>query len=309
MLRPDAPHVFRPIDEASVPVLEEEMPFIEVGGPNKTIEASPSVLAAGPPPRESRINAGSPAGTSISSPADSPASPSPSDVRAIRYCPIPPARPPLQPAEHRFSAELLALHKPEHPISEQYRIILSAMEAQTPAAQAHVLLFTGATGRADTASVLLNLAITRARQGKGKLVVVDANLQCPSVAERLGLPGAPGLGEVLAGSVALRKVIQGTGLQDLYLLPAGQLTDAGHLLVASEAMRAILRHLRERFPWVFLAAPCWDGRPDVVALGSACDAVYLVVPDSEADAAAVEHLKQLIPLQGSRLRGCVCVQG
>jgi polysaccharide biosynthesis transport protein len=183
------------------------------------------------------------------------------------------------------------------------------MEGQAPALQPHVLLFTAASPRGETTTVLLNLAITRARQNKGKLVVVDTNLQRPTLAERLGLPGAPGLVEVLSGSVSLRKVVQETGQPNLYLVPAGLAGETGSLLVAGEAMRAVLRHLRERFTWVFIDAPCWDGRPDVVALSSACDAVYLVVPQSEADSGAVQHLKQLIPLQGSRLCGYLCVPG
>jgi Mrp family chromosome partitioning ATPase len=303
-VRPDAPHVFRPGDETNTPSSVEEIPFIEVGGPNRAIEASPSVLAAGLP------GSNRPASRAIPVPSSEPsaAAPGASGRTGIEFRPLPSLVPPRPPQE-RFAPELLALHQPDHPASEQYRAILAAMEAQTPASQSHVWLFTPATPGTEATTVLLNLAITRARLGKGKLIVVDANLDRPAIASRLGLPGGPGLAEVLSGSVSLLKAIQDSGQAQLQILTAGKAGEMGNLLVAGEAMRAVLRHLRERFTWVFIDAPCWDGRPDVVALGSACDAVYLVVPQSQAESAPLQQLKQLIPLQGSRLRGYVLVQG
>jgi Mrp family chromosome partitioning ATPase len=309
VVRPDAPHVFRPAEDNSVPAAEEEIPFIEVGGPNKAMEASPSVLAAARPANENNVSTSAPDKAADPEPDAPPAAHSASSEICIRYRPVPPSAPPLAPPERRFSPELLALYQPDHAVSEQYRVMLSAMEAQVPGLQPHVVLFTAATDRAETTTVLLNLAITRARQARGKLVVVDANLRDPAAAKGLGLPDVPGLAEVLAGSVSLRKVVQETGLSNLYLLPAGQASEGGSLLVAAEAMRAVLRHLRQQFTWVFINAPCWDGRPDVVALGSACDAVYLVVPQSLEQSVAVNRLQDLILLQGSRLRGCVVVPG
>src|SRR5262245_61872446 len=45
--RPATPRVHLPEQD---PEPSDEMPFIEVGGPNRLVEASPSVLASGPVP-------------------------------------------------------------------------------------------------------------------------------------------------------------------------------------------------------------------------------------------------------------------
>ena len=70
-------------------------------------------------------------------------------------------------------------------------------------------------------------------------------------------------------------------------------------------MRSVLRHLRDRFDLVLVDAAPWDGRPEVVTLGSFCDAVYLVLRQNDAETPLVQELRQLIPQQGSRLRGCI----
>lgn len=203
----------------------------------------------------------------------------------------------------RFVPELVAYHDPNHPVSAEYRVLLAGLQAQIPAEHPHVLLFTSALPRAGTTTVLLNLAVTRARQGHTRVVLVDAHLRRPAVAERLGLPSFPGLRDVLAGSVALERVVRETGQAGLCAVPAGEAIDSQDALLAGDGMRAILRHLRERFDWVLVDAPSWGGHPEVLALSAACDAVYLVLPQDQAEATDVQELVEELPRQGVCLRG------
>ena len=130
----------------------------------------------------------------------------------------------------------------------------------------------------------------------------------PAIAKRLGLPLAPGLHEVLAGTTSLQRALQETGQLNLQALTAGEMTAPGSSRLAGEAMRSVLRHLRSRFDLALVDTLPWDGRPDVVALGSYCDSVYLVVRQADAQKPEITELLQLIPQQGSRLRGCILTQ-
>jgi non-specific protein-tyrosine kinase len=185
---------------------------------------------------------------------------------------------------------------------------MDAVARQLPANHSQVLLFTAAAPGTDATTVLLNLAITRAKHGQGGVVLVDADLRRSAVAERLGLPPAPGLADVLAGTVPLHRALRETGQANLHALMAGKALETSHRLLAGESMRAIFRYLRGRFEWVLVDAPRWDGRPEVVALGAACDAVYLVLPEAQADTPQVEELVHLVADQGSCLRGCVLIK-
>jgi hypothetical protein len=269
--------------------IEEEIPFIEVGGRQTPIEASPSVLAGIPNTERSSNRA-----QRLTSPTDV-------RLRGVTFRPYALDPPPLRPATERFGQELVAFHLPDHPISEQYRTLVQDLEKQLSAGQSRALLFTGPTSPGETTMVLLNLAITRARQQGSRNLVVDANVSRPTIAERLGLSASPGLTEVLAGKLSLPGAIQETGQANLFALTAGKSTQESVGLLAGDAMRAVLRQLRARFEWIFVNVPCWDGRPEIITLGSACDGVYLVLPEAEVD--QVEELSQQILRDGGCLQG------
>ena len=168
------------------------------------------------------------------------------------------------------------------------------------------LLFTSTLLRCGATTTLLNLAITASGERRPRVLVVDANFRRPAVAERLGLPAAPGLREAMAGTAALDEVIQPTDLPHLCVLTAG-VRDTSSVRFVAETLRSLLRQLRQRYPLVFVDGPRWDGKPDVTTLGTACDAVFLVTPETEAETPQTDALLRLIPQQGARLAGCILV--
>jgi Mrp family chromosome partitioning ATPase len=283
----------------------EEVPFIEVG-PHRSMEASASVLACAPAPATPLPR---PEARTVRTDEAHPAVASP---RSVQFRAVPGR---VEPRS-RFAADLVAYHAPEQPAARQY---IELLDAVLRAAVAHdrpaTMLFTSALPRAGNTMTLLNLAITAASQQRRRVLVVDANLRQPGVAERLGLPSAPGLREALAGTVALDAFVQPTEQTNLFALTAGSpapnsLRDGNSgLRFVAETMRSLLRQLRQRFPLVFVDGPRWDGRPEAMVLGAACDAVYLVVPEQEAEMPQTDALLQLIPKQGARLAGCILVAG
>src|SRR5207253_2083001 len=148
--------------------------------------------------------------------------------------------------------------------------------------RAHVLLLCDATKVAIAADVTLNLAVSHIRQAKKPTIAVDANLAAPVLAEHLGLAPTPGLWDVLAGHASLQRVIQETGVEHLHALPAGRVLPGHTAHAGSEAMNAVLRHLRIRYDWVLVSGPRWQSRPEVIALGACVDALYLVAREAAA---------------------------
>jgi protein-tyrosine kinase len=281
----------------------EEVPFIEVG-PRKSMEASPSVLACAPaaagPGSSGTISAGTiSAGTGVT-PVVSP--------RRVQFRALPGRAAPRS----AFAAELVAYHAPDQPAAVQYRQVLDAVR-NASAAHGHpaALLFSSTLPRGGATTTLLNVAISAAQQNQ-RILVVDANFRRPAVAEYLGLPAAPGLREVMAGTVALEAVIQPTEQAQLFAATAGFPPRAGGesgdgARFVAETLRSLLRQLRQRYPLVFVDAPPWDGRPDVQTLAAACDALFLVMPEAEAETPRTDALLRLIAEQGARVAGCILV--
>lgn len=273
----------------------DEIPFIEVG-PHKSMEASPSVLACAPASKSPLAE--------VSIPRNE-APPSLAALRNVQFRPL------TSRAASRssFAAELIAHHAPDQPAARQYREIFDAVcQAATASGRSSALLFTAALPHSGATTTLLNLALTAAQRPQC-LIVVDANFRRPAVAERLGLAAAPGLREAMTGAVALDEAIRPTEHPNLMALTVGApVPHAGSgVRFVAETLSSLLRQLRQRFPLVFVDGPRWDGKPDVVALAAACDAVFLVAPESEADTPQTETLLRLIPQQGARLAGCILV--
>jgi tyrosine-protein kinase Etk/Wzc len=277
---------------------EEETPFIEVGGPNGLIEASASVRAVVVP---SRVSDRAEVPQAPDKRSDPPPS-KPNDGTHLAFKAIPAEPATLPPPAQRFAPELRVLHHPDHAESRQYRQVLSSLKTQLPAAAPHALLFAGSSDQLRTGPLVLNLAIACAQEGPGPLVVVDAALRHPEIGKLLGLPVEDSsLRSVLAGNVSLKRAVRESGLERLHVLLAGESAEDPVGLLAGQAMLATIRHLRDRYRWVFISGPVWDGRPDVVALGSVCEAVYLVTRDENDD------LKHVIPQQGGNLRGYLVI--
>jgi Mrp family chromosome partitioning ATPase len=200
---------------------------------------------------------------------------------------------------------VIAYHQPEHLISVQYRSLAAEIIAQLPGSRPRVLLFTSVTPHAGTTTILLNLAVTLARREETCVTLVDANFTRPAVASRLGLPGAPGLGEALARQTPLTWCLQETPQPNLLVLPAGRPASQR----ADITLAALLEPLRDRNDWVLVDAAGWNDGPEPADAADACDAIYLVLRANDAGQPAVMALQDTILETTGRLRGCVLTQG
>jgi Mrp family chromosome partitioning ATPase len=271
-----------PASAAEAPALPEdegpvEVPFIEVG-PRRQVEASPDVLAC-PGPASAAL-------------------PRPHHVlfRGLPQAKVSPLPP-----------ELVAYHSPNEAASAEYAQLLATalVSAEARVDGPKVLLFTGTRARARTTAVVLNLAITAARQGQ-RVVVIDANLRRPALAARLGLEAAPGLTEVLQGAVALREALRPTAQDGLRVLAAGA---PQALWLEGDELRALLREAADGADLVFVDGPSWEGRSGAAACAQASDVTFLVVPGAEADVPPASELTQALPGRGVKLAGCVLTAG
>src|SRR5262249_14745801 len=163
------------------------------------------------------------------------------------------------------------------------------------------ILLTGASARTGTSTAALNLAITRAREGPGRVAVIDAQCRRPVVAEWLGLPQSPGLKEVLAGELPVARSGRGTGQPAAYARPF--VAAKGSMGHPGDALRPLLLALRRQFEFVIVDGPSWDEGPESAALAGGCDATYLVVRKSEAGSPRVNELVRLMPHLGSYVAG------
>lgn len=167
---------------------------------------------------------------------------------------------------------------PEHPAAEAFRTLRARLAAPGSGAAPRVVGLISADAAAERPLYAANLALAAARQGTPTLLV-DADLQEGMLHRWFGQPRAPGLREVLLGSVdwraAIREVETGPNRPPLHLLCAGNdAADAAELL-ASPRMRELLAELREAYALVIVEAPPLRRCASAAAVTAAADAALL----------------------------------
>ncbi len=118
-------------------------------------------------------------------------------------------------------------------------------------------------GKTTTA---INLAVSMADAG-AKVLLVDADLRRPSVAEYLGLEGSVGLTTVLIGKATLEDVVQPWAGTSLDILASGQLPPNPSEMLGSTAMRNLLEKATAVYDTVLIDSPPVLPVTDAAVLG------------------------------------------
>jgi tyrosine-protein kinase Etk/Wzc len=279
----------------------EEVPFIEVGGPNKKVEVSPALMKHAPQPAQPPhlpVAAVKPAVVDLAR--------APASSLTVMY-----EAWPTSPATTSISTDVVAYHQPTSATTAEYARLLDALLAGGHGALtqsrsdrvggAKVLLAVGVKPRVGASTVLANLAVLAAQSKKLKVAVIDASAST-GLASRLGGGPTEGIAGVLAGSLALDQALAQTCIANLNVLPAGKSSAP----LAAEAVAWLMAWLRERFDLIVIDGPALDSR-DNALIAPQADEVYLVLAKSDA-AVAAKNAAQAMTRLGGRVCGLVHTQ-
>jgi capsular exopolysaccharide synthesis family protein len=125
-------------------------------------------------------------------------------------------------------------------------------------------------------TVALNLAAALSMSGQ-PVMLIDADLRRPVMAESLGLVEGVGLTDVLIGRVQVEEVVQRVaGLPNLAVLAAGPVPPNPSEMLGSKSMRRLLKRLRKDCT-VIIDAPPLLPVTDAAVLTAAADGALVVV--------------------------------
>lgn len=138
---------------------------------------------------------------------------------------------------------------PGAPVSrvlEEFRIIkrqlLAAANERGTAAARRILVCSPLPGEGKT-FCSVNLALSMANERETEVLLVDADFAKPSVLSTLGLPKRPGFMDCLANpDLQIEELVMGTDVPGLWVLPAGNRSDAdSEFLGSSRAVEMLDR--------------------------------------------------------------------
>lgn len=149
---------------------------------------------------------------------------------------------------------LITMSDPQGRQSEAFRSIRTGLKYVARGHDGKVLVFTSSLESEGKSTTVANIAISLAESGS-RVLVVDADLRRPRVAEYFGMDSGVGLTETLVGDLELADAIQHWGEKELYILPAGSVPPNPSELLDSTDMASLLARVREMYDIVLVDAP------------------------------------------------------
>ncbi|MBC7632320.1 polysaccharide biosynthesis tyrosine autokinase [Aeromicrobium sp.] len=168
------------------------------------------------------------------------------------------------------------IRRPQSPRSEAYRRLRSNLEFVRRGGDAatSVVITSSVPGEGKTTTAI-NLAASLAEQGD-RVLLVDADLRRPSVAESTGLEGSVGLSTILIGKVDLGNAIQHWGDTTLDVLTSGAIPPNPLNLIDSQAMLDLIEKANASYDFVVIDSPPLLSVVDAAVLSHQCDGPLVV---------------------------------
>ncbi|MGN0114928.1 MAG: CpsD/CapB family tyrosine-protein kinase [Acutalibacteraceae bacterium] len=137
------------------------------------------------------------------------------------------------------------------------------------------VVFTSAQAHEGKTTVCINLAVTFAQAGS-RVLIIDADMRCPSVHRYLKTQSSPGLSDKIGGFAEDKACVYRTVVDNLFVMPAGSLPPNPAELLLSNRMDSFLKVFTNSFDYVFIDAPPVGVVTDAAIIGSKCDGVVFI---------------------------------
>ena len=208
--------------------------------------------------------------------------------------------------------ELIVHRNPKSPIAEIFRTLRTNIQFMNSRKALKTLLVTSTMPGEGKTWVSSNLAITFAQAGK-KVVLVDTDMRKGRIHAMFQTTATPGLSNYLLGIDETGRVkkndilkhVRQTEIDNLFILPAGNVPPNPSELLVSELTNNMLDKLKEIFDIVIL-----DGTPsllvtDSVILSRVVDSTIIVTSHKTTKKDALQKVKRAIENVGGKIAGVV----
>jgi capsular exopolysaccharide synthesis family protein len=201
-----------------------------------------------------------------------------------------------------FSPLFVVARDPASIAAEQYRLLRTRLEGRENAGRTQVLVVTSPRIGEGKTVTSANLALTMSQEFQHKVLLLEADLRRPMLAELFGAPPGPGLVDVVTGTATIDDALIMVPGQQLFLLPAGSGAARSTELLASTSMQRTLDMLRSRFDRIVIDTPPMT-LADTHVLARLADGLLIVVRSGVTPRPAVE--RALAAVDRRRLVGIV----
>lgn len=206
--------------------------------------------------------------------------------------------------------EIITQQDPKSPISEIFRTLRTNLQFMTSNKGLKTVLVTSSMPGEGKSWVSANLVATFAQEGK-KVLIVDSDMRKGRLHTIFGIEKNPGLSNYLSGISEVEQkdnliqYMKQTEIENLYVMPAGDVPPNPSELLVSEKTTEMIEQLKTMFDLII-----FDGTPcllvtDALILARQIDATLIVTACKSTKMGDVEKIKKSIEKVGGKIAGIV----
>ena len=161
--------------------------------------------------------------------------------------------------ERNFRSEQILHAQSPFAVTEAYKTARTNLQYISNDDGCNVIVVTSSVPGEGKTLTCINLAICLAQGGK-KVLLIDADMRKPQVAETLSIEKRPGLSELLAGFVKIHDkeancCRQKTKYEGLDVIPAGQIPPNPSDLLAGPRLKELISKLSPEYDFIMIDTP------------------------------------------------------
>ena len=202
------------------------------------------------------------------------------------------------------SQPLAVVDQQDSPNAEAYRSLRTYLSALGLDRGMRSFVISSPASSEGKTLVVANLALVFAQAGKS-VIVVDADMRRPKLAERLAIDSPLGLSNVLADQLPVDSALWSHRSLPLTVLPSGPPPPNPSELLGSEQYASLLQSLKAQSDIVLVDTPALLPVTDAVIAARAADAVVLVARASSTRARQLELAAEALRAIGKQPLGVV----
>jgi capsular exopolysaccharide synthesis family protein len=219
--------------------------------------------------------------------------------------------------DERF-IHLFAHYQPHSPITEAFRNIHTNLKLRS---DRKTILVTSSGPREGKSTILCNLGLVMAQIGL-KTLLVSTDLRRPILAKIFGIKREPGLSElvmgtatldgvlnnitdILLGSIGLEDIKKTPGIENIWILTSGRLSDNPVEILESKALADLIEKAKQRFDVILFDAPPVLPVTDPSLLAAKVDCVLIVYEIGKTSREGLLRAKIQLESVGAKIAGIV----
>ena len=209
--------------------------------------------------------------------------------------------------------ELITFNDPKSPVSEMFRTLRTNLQFMGNSKKIQTILITSTLPGEGKSWTSANLAVTFAQAGK-KVVIVDADLRKGRQFSIFNVVARPGLSNYLSGVVNegevydaddIRSFIRETEIENLFIIPAGDVPPNPSELLVNSRMNQLLLDLKSQYDIIIFDAPPSLLVTDATILARIVDTTMIVVAHQVTKMDNLNKVQKAIKNVGGNVAGVV----